>query len=181
MPSLLDALLLDGLADSVIEAGSAKRDVFIALRKDDQPGRGTESDPYDGSRFGFDLAMHKLGVDPEPTDFHVVRLGPGTFLTKGSKEGDWRPHSGQRIIGSGISTTTLESLISRTCCEQVEFCPSVHLSRILQSEARGRRDGETVRLSMRMRTGAGLRPRLARAATFKNTVCQQQRWSCSAG
>ena len=112
MSSLADALLLDALADSLIESDASKREVFIAIRTDGRAGSGTEKDPFDGSGFGFDAAMIRLA--PPYPDSVVIRLGPGTFRTKGSVAGVWAPRNGQRIIGCGIYATTLKLQLTET-------------------------------------------------------------------
>jgi hypothetical protein len=45
----------------------------------------------------------------------VIRLGPGTFETRGEAAGleipplpGWRPKSGQRLVGAGMGVTTLK-------------------------------------------------------------------------
>ncbi len=94
--ALLDALLLDPY----------RINVWVAARTDGQPGTGTHSDPYDGSTAAkFDAVMNGLG------GYTRVHLGPGTFQTNGYADGvagGWQPHTGMKIVGSGVDVTVLQ-------------------------------------------------------------------------
>lgn len=97
--SLLNAFLRDGWQQPVV-----KSDVFFAYRTDTALGSGTRDDPYNGNDDkapgNFDS---KLDAVPANT---TIRLGPGTFKTKGTA--GWTPKSGQRIIGAGLAETILQ-------------------------------------------------------------------------
>jgi hypothetical protein len=118
--SLLDALLEESLLDSVVT-----HEVWIAIRTDGPSGEGpfgagTQNDPYDGST---QAKFDKLMKDVVPSKA-TIRLGPGVYQTKGGTghnrfEGDWRPKSGQRIIGSGMFATTLQFVGASTDTEPV--------------------------------------------------------------
>ncbi|HTG44916.1 MAG TPA: hypothetical protein VK633_10330 [Verrucomicrobiae bacterium] len=108
--SLLSTFLEEGLAATELEVPLI--DVWIAVRTDfaadAEPeifGRGTRDNPYDGSTaVRFDLIMRT--VVGERT---IVHLGPGVFRTAGAGifVAGWQAKSGQKIIGSGILSTTL--------------------------------------------------------------------------
>lgn len=98
--------------------GSPRREIWICWRKDGGSqlifGAGTQDDPYDGSTYQkFDKVMATM-IPAGAT----VRLGPGTFETKGGYSSDtngaWRPESGWRIIGSGMWVTTLKLVEAST-------------------------------------------------------------------
>ena len=103
--SLLDPI---AVCDAVLET-VMQQDVHIAIRTDNPGnatpiGSGTVSNPYGGPENAgdwFDYTMtNKVGAN------RTVRIGPGTFRTKGSQA--WSPQSGQRIVGSGMAETALK-------------------------------------------------------------------------
>ena len=100
--SLFDALLLDPL----------RVNVWIAARTDNNPGSGTQNDPYDAggpssidASNKFDAIMNSL-PSMSPVRVH---LGPGTFYTNGYADGAaaWQVKPGMKIVGSGINVTCL--------------------------------------------------------------------------
>ena len=81
-------------------AAISPREVWIAIRQDNLPGSGTQTDPYNGNtQVRFDAVMNFL------TDYTVIHLGPGTFQTHGSIA--WRPKNNWTISGAGIDQTIL--------------------------------------------------------------------------
>src|SRR5262245_60715727 len=116
--SLLDTFVVrDAVLQTVMQ-----QDVHFAVRSDAPAsgGSGTWDDPYYAAQPNpgnssainssnaalFDGIMtNKVGPN------QTVRLGPGTFCTKGSDGAGhqgWAAQSGMRILGSGISVTTLK-------------------------------------------------------------------------
>ena len=98
--SLLDAFLRDAWQQPVV-----KSDVWFAYRSDPAVGQGTKEDPWNGNDSkvpgNFDA---KMSLVPANT---TVRLGPGTFTTKGHQ--GWTPQAtGLRIVGAGMEVTTLK-------------------------------------------------------------------------
>src|SRR4051812_22393234 len=95
--SLLDGLLRDALLQTVMQ-----QDVYLAIRTDAPAsgGAGTWDDPYyAGNPALSDSANAALFDGILSTKIQAnqtVRLGPGTFQTKGSRE--WEPVSGTRIF-----------------------------------------------------------------------------------
>jgi hypothetical protein len=111
--SLLDAFLEDALYDPPI----VQQNTYFARRLDAVVGAGTYLNPYntlvrnsDGtdnvnlSADRFDALMEAL-----PT-YAVIFLGPGTIYSRGTKSGaqGFYVKSGQRIVGSGLGSTTLK-------------------------------------------------------------------------
>jgi hypothetical protein len=93
-----------------------KRHFWIACRKDGEPGRGTQADPFDGStQAKFDAVLRRFWS--ERSERIIVHLGPGLYETVGNGgyipglrelgEG-WRCWSGWEIRGSGQDQTVLK-------------------------------------------------------------------------
>jgi hypothetical protein len=116
---LLDSLLnedvlgRDAGAGSIPKSTVAKREVYIAIRRDGQLGDGTRKNPYNGTnRDDLDAI---LNGDLDNTLRAPIRFvfGPGIFRTAGSVRnaalpGPWAGvRSGQEFVGSGIFATTL--------------------------------------------------------------------------
>lgn len=109
---LSDAILRSGLPAALLNTSASPKEVFVALRKDGATGTGSEQDPFNGVGYvgdnpanarRFDAVMGSLvgsGI--------TVRLGPGTFLTRGRLRGGWDPQPSQRVLGSGVFATTLK-------------------------------------------------------------------------
>lgn len=100
--SLLAALLEEDFAGDEL---ASKKEVWLAIRTDGAAGSGTQDNPYNVSTAErFDEIMREIVEENT-----VIHIGPGVFRTAGFGLGTprWRPKSGQTIIGSGISTTTL--------------------------------------------------------------------------
>lgn len=100
--SMFDELLLGSPLEGIV-----RKDVYFALRTDGAFGDGGIENPYNATivdDFENNLALIGVGV--------TIHFGPGVFLTNGgdgnSHVGKWRPKSGQRLIGSGVYSTTLK-------------------------------------------------------------------------
>jgi len=112
--SLLDILLVTELTDSVVAGAALAREVFIALRRDGEVGKGTEDNPYDGSTAAaFDAVMNSL------SGLETVRLGPGVFPT--ARGFLWLPKSGQRIVGSGMFATIIRLVLASPQSGQSQY------------------------------------------------------------
>src|SRR5262245_54438705 len=86
-------------------AMSTLSDIYIGLRNDDAGDDGTRDNPYDGST---DTLFDKImGLVPAGT---TVRLGPGTFQTRGfgAAVPGGTLKNGQRLVGCGMYATTLQ-------------------------------------------------------------------------
>ena len=108
--SLLDSFLEEGLLPP-------QKEVWLAIRTDgdsaiDKPfGEGTRENPFAvNTPESFAYIMRENVLEKA-----TVHLGPGIFHTRGMggngyamvPEKLWTPKSGQKIIGSGMFTTTL--------------------------------------------------------------------------
>lgn len=118
--SLLDSLINEDIlgrdagAGTILKSTVAKREVYIAIRRDGSLGDGTRKNPYDGS---FPERLDQiLNGDFDTSLRSPVRFifGPGIFRTAGSvRNADDSPRfwagvlSGQEFVGSGIFATTL--------------------------------------------------------------------------
>ena len=80
------------------------RDVWISADRGNRQGRGTRSDPYDGSTAAkLDTILRNIGVNT------TVHFGPGAFETVGSGSGPgFHPKSGCKYIGAGMAVTTIK-------------------------------------------------------------------------
>ncbi|HTG45367.1 MAG TPA: hypothetical protein VK633_12625, partial [Verrucomicrobiae bacterium] len=111
--SLLNAFLRDALLQTVMQ-----QDVYLAVRTDAPAGggAGTWDDPYYAASPSlsesanadlFDAVMNSSTKVPVGA---TVRMGPGTFFTKGNANngtGAWAAKNG-RLLGSGMGVTTLK-------------------------------------------------------------------------
>ena len=110
--SLLDALLDEDvpyMSPATSPTDGAKREVYIAIRKDGVVGSGSAADPYDGSTR---VKLSDILNGKEKRQNTRFNFGPGIFKTAGgAREGDtlfdWLPLSGQEFIGAGMYATTL--------------------------------------------------------------------------
>jgi len=77
-------------------------EVWIGIRRDNSAGKGTQSDPYDGStQAKFDAWM--TSIQPN----NAIHLGPGTFVTQGIV-----PKSGWRLYLTSKTTLRLDVIAS---------------------------------------------------------------------
>ena len=94
---------------------SFQNETWLAIRTDvaDGMGTGTPSDPFAANTPSSFADIMRDGVGANT----LIRLGPGVFRTRGTGgngyEMDpllhaWSPKSGQRIIGAGMFSTTLQ-------------------------------------------------------------------------
>src|SRR5205809_7611016 len=84
------------------------KEIYIALRNDALDGDGTVGNPFDG---GTDLKLDGILFNNIKTPVNTtLRFGPGVFRTKGmgGLQSNAVLRSGQRWIGSGMYSTTLE-------------------------------------------------------------------------
>jgi hypothetical protein len=113
--SLLDALVLDSLLNPPV----VLQEIWLANRSDAK-GSGTQADPYwapsvDAATTTEDLIfdqMMRIIVAGMPATGMTVRLQPGTYYTRGWRNGygttlGWKPASKLRIVGSGVGVTKL--------------------------------------------------------------------------
>src|SRR2546423_1686356 len=104
--SLLEGLLLDSLLNPPV----VTQEIWLANRTDAK-GSGTQADPYqvpptDAANTTDDL-MFDAWMRIMPTTGMTVRLQPGTYYTRGWRNGygttlGWKPAAKLRIVGSGI-------------------------------------------------------------------------------
>src|SRR5437016_6419388 len=72
------------------------REVWIAVRSDGRAGKGTVTDPYNGSTQGkFDMRVASVGPNT------LIHLGPGTFQTAWNHS--WRVKDGWCFVGAGMN------------------------------------------------------------------------------
>lgn len=110
----MESFLTDALLQTVM-----LQDIWLAVREDAPAGggAGTWDDPFYAANPNltdaqnadlFDAIMNDPVKVPEG---FTVRLGPGTFYTRGhstSSTGAWSPRNYTRLLGSGMNATTLK-------------------------------------------------------------------------
>src|SRR5213082_1801335 len=81
----------------------APREVWISADRGDRQGKGTKSDPYDGSTAAkLDTILRNIAVNT------TVHFGSGVFETVGSgSRPGFQPKSGCKYIGAGMAVTTI--------------------------------------------------------------------------
>src|SRR4051812_10562920 len=94
-----------------------KREVHIAIRRDNVIGSGTADDPYDGSTSIKLVFILQFSKDAKPNTRFI--FGPGIFRTQGGPRNavggfDFVPLPGQEYIGAGIYATTLRLELAST-------------------------------------------------------------------
>jgi hypothetical protein len=99
---LIDALLEEGLASSVLRAPD--KELFFAIRADEADGDGSAENSFRANT-ADDLDPRLFAQPPNV----LIRFGPGLFRTRGNKA--WRVKNSQKIVGAGMFNTTLRLLI----------------------------------------------------------------------
>ena len=83
---------------------NSSRQIWIAVRNDGHRGKGTQTDPYDGSTpEKFDALMEKFSARSN-LEIHLVGAGP--FRTYANH--DWKVQSGWTISGDGMDKTVVK-------------------------------------------------------------------------
>jgi hypothetical protein len=83
-------------------------EIWIAANPGVGRGKGTQSDPFDGSTAAKLDALLNSYYKSKTKNLHV-HLSSGTFQTRISPENGWHPRSGWTIEGAGMDITTLQA------------------------------------------------------------------------
>jgi hypothetical protein len=134
------------------------REVWIAVRTDNQSGTGTIVDPYDGSsQVKFDAVVADGTKTPADTHIH---LGPGTFHT--DAQHTWTVRNGWTVQGTGMYQTIV----------QVDGAPPSYGAQAFNNPYNDYRENITIRdLTIDCNWGrlANAAPNGATVRTFTNT------------
>jgi hypothetical protein len=94
-------VLLMLMAPSRSPASEPERTVYLGLRSDGSPGRGTSDNPYDASTASrFDMLMQHIAPNTQ------IILQPGVYFTRGADAFSLKP--GWHIQGAGMGLTTIK-------------------------------------------------------------------------